>query len=52
MTPEAYRARLVEPLLRAPRREPAPLPPLPANIWFKPKIEPLPVGVRDLYLCP
>ncbi len=50
MTPEAYRSRLVEPLLRAPRREPAPLPPLPANIWFKPKIEPLPVGVRDLYL--
>jgi GT2 family glycosyltransferase/glycosyltransferase involved in cell wall biosynthesis len=50
MTPEAYRIRLVEPLARAPRREPPPLPTLSANIWFRPKIEPPPVGLEDLFL--
>jgi len=50
MTPEAYRSRLVEPLARAPRRVPGPVPALPAHIWFRPEIKSPPVGLEDLIL--
>ena len=50
MTPEAYRSRLAEPLARAPRRDPAPIPALPSRIWFRPEVKPSPVGLEDLFL--